>query len=233
MEETKKTLLVTGARGAVGDEVVEYFLGCGYRVVGWDLSSPGEGALVSGEEEGMYWQCVDVTNPEAIETALERIEAEVGEVFGVIHLAGGFRWSKIDEIGVEDIHFLVDVNLKSSLFLARSVMKRFKAWGRGRLIFMSSRSTNGPGAGEGAYAATKAGLNALTTSLAAEVKEMNVTVNALQPSVIDTAVNREAMPEADFSEWVPRSHLAKTMEFLLSEEGVSINGSKIILAGRT
>lgn len=232
--ESKNLILITGAGGAVGEAMVEHFLEKGAVVVGWDLSAPGEGELrEDSQREGFFRQKVDVTKAAGVEAAFKEVEAKLGETRAVIHLAGGFRWSKIDEIGVEDIDFLVDVNLRSSLYLARAAMKRFKARGRGRMIFMSSRSTNSPGVGEGAYAATKAGLNALTLSLAAEVKDSAITVNALQPSVIDTEANRRDMPDADFSTWVPRSHLAEMAEYLLSESGASINGALIAVSGRT
>lgn len=233
IEQSEEIIVVTGASGALGEAVVEHLLSTNRRVVGWDLESPGGGLLVPGEKSGLSRQKVDVTDANAVEKAVNQVEADLGAISAMIHLAGGFRWSMIDEIDVEDIDFLVDVNLRSGLYIARSVMKRFKARGKGRLVLISSRSTLAPGAGEGAYAATKAGLNALITSLAAEVKDIDVTVNGLQPSIINTAANREAMPEADFSTWVPRSHLAKIIAFLLSEEGASISGATLVVSGRT
>ena len=235
MKEAEKNLIViTGAAGALGESMVEHFHERGLQVVGWDVNAPGEGGLqADSDREGLFWQRVDVTDAAAIEKGLEEVESTLGVVGAVAHLAGGFRWSKIDEIGIEEIDFLVDLNLRSSLYMARAVMKRFKSRGEGRMVFISSRSTTSPGVGEGAYVATKAGLNALTRALAAEVKESAITVNALQPSVIDTPTNRKEMPEADFSTWVPRSDLAELVEYLLSESGASISGSLIAVSGRT
>lgn len=230
----EQIFVITGAKGALGSVLTQRLAGVGATVVGWDHHGQGGGALVEdGEMEGVRWQQVDVTDAVALEAALELVEREVGPVAGVIHCAGGFRWSLMDKISTEDIDFLVDLNLRSSLYMARSVMKRFKERGAGRLIFISSRSTKAPGAGEGAYVATKAGLNALVRSLAAEVKESQITVNAIQPSVIDTPNNRVEMPEADFSTWVPREDLADLVEFLVSEKGRSINGAELVVAGRT
>ena len=227
-------VVVTGARGALGQTVVEMFLQWGARVVGVDIAAPGPGSLVEDEQQmRLRWLKVDVTDAVAVEGAITTVENEVGPIQTVIHCAGGFRWSPIDKISAEDIDFLVDVNLKSSLYLARSVMKRFKPREAGRLIFVSSRSTEAPGAGEGAYVATKAGLNALTRALAAEVKDLPITVNAVQPSIIDTPANRAEMPDAEHEKWVPRTDLARILGFLTSEEGQSISGARLVVSGRT
>ncbi len=234
LEQGNRVIVVTGACGALGGDIVDQFVRYGDRVVGWDVDAPGPGALVDDERRNtLQWMNVDVTDAGVVGDAVDTVEQEIGAIDAVIHCAGGFRWSHIEDIGTEDIDFLVDVNLRSSLYLARSVMGPMKERGQGRLIFMSSKSTKGPGAGEGAYAATKAGLNALTKSLAAEVSDSEITVNALQPSVIDTPDNREAMSDADFSTWVPRGELVEIIEFLLGDSARSISGAEVEVPGRT
>lgn len=229
-----RLIVVTGAKGALGEALLDHFVKYGDHVIGWDIKAPGPGALVDDERRNtLKWMQVDVTDAGAIEDAMMTVEQEMGEVDAFIHCAGGFRWSHIDAISTADIDFLVDVNLRSSLYVARSILGPMKERGQGRLIFISSRSTISPGAGEGAYAATKAGLNALTRSLHDEVKDSEITVNALQPSVIDTPNNREAMPDADFSTWVPREELAELIDYLVSPTGRSISGSLLTVSGRT
>lgn len=234
LKRGERLFVVTGACGALGEKVVDQFAQYGDEVVGWDIEAPGPGALVDDERRNtVKWMNVDVTEPGTVEDAVETVETEVGAIDALIHCAGGFAWSHIDDLDDETIDFLVDVNLRSSICVARSVLRRMKQRGVGRVIFMSSRSTIRPSAGEAAYAATKAGLNALTMSLADEVKDSEITVNALKPSVIDTPANREAMPDSDFSTWVPRKELAELMEYLVSESARSVNGSLITVGGRT
>lgn len=84
----------------------------------------------------------------------------------------------------------------------------------------------------GAYAASKSGVARLTEALAEELKEKNITVNAVMPSVIDTAPNRADMPDADFSAWVSPKALAEVILFLLSDASEPITGALIPVTGR-
>ena len=86
--------------------------------------------------------------------------------------------------------------------------------------------------GMGAYAASKSGVARLTEALAEELKEKNITVNAVMPSVIDTAPNRADMPDADFSAWVSPKALAEVILFLLSDASEPITGALIPVTGR-
>ncbi len=79
----------------------------------------------------------------------------------------------------------------------------------------------------GAYAASKSGVARLTESLAEELAPAGVRVNALLPSVIDTAANRRAMPKADFTTWVAPGDIAKVVVFLMSDDAAAISGALI------
>ena len=85
----------------------------------------------------------------------------------------------------------------------------------------------------GAYAASKSGVHRLTESLAAELKDQRITVNAVLPSIIDTPANRTEMPKADFSTWVSIESLANVILFLASEEAKDITGALLPVTGRT
>ena len=87
-------------------------------------------------------------------------------------------------------------------------------------------------AGMGAYAASKAGVHALTQSLAEELKGDNVTVNAVLPSILDTPANRADMPKANPAEWVATDDLAAVMLFLASEAARAVTGALIPVTGR-
>jgi NAD(P)-dependent dehydrogenase (short-subunit alcohol dehydrogenase family) len=84
----------------------------------------------------------------------------------------------------------------------------------------------------GPYAASKAGVAKLTEALSEEVKAKGITVNAVLPTIIDTAANRAEMPKADFSKWVKPEAIAALIAFLLSDEASAITGALIPIAGR-
>ncbi len=88
------------------------------------------------------------------------------------------------------------------------------------------------GEGMGPYAASKAAVHRLTESLAEELKLKDVTVNAVLPSTIDTPLNREEMPTADFTRWVAPSDLAAVMLFLASDAARAVTGALIPVSGR-
>jgi NAD(P)-dependent dehydrogenase (short-subunit alcohol dehydrogenase family) len=83
----------------------------------------------------------------------------------------------------------------------------------------------------GAYSASKAGLHRLTEALAAELKG-KITVNAVLPSIIDTAANRASMPKADFAKWVMPKELADVILFLASDAASAVTGALLPVNGR-
>jgi NAD(P)-dependent dehydrogenase (short-subunit alcohol dehydrogenase family) len=84
----------------------------------------------------------------------------------------------------------------------------------------------------GAYAASKAGVQRLTEALSEEVKDRNITVNAILPGIIDTPRNRLDMPKADFTRWVSPDAIAKVIVFLASSDSAAITGAAIPVFGR-
>ena len=236
MGDGLRRVVVTGSSGALGQEVCRRLLRAGLEVVGVDreLGSTLEEAQTSGEEGAMFEVGIDLSDAGQVRRGFAAIEEQRGPIDGLVHCAGGFRWSHIEDVGDDDLDFLLMANLKSSLLVVRQVMGPMKARGFGRVILISSRSTLAPGAGEGAYAATKAGINALVQACAREIAGQDVTINAVLPSIIDTPANREAMPEADHDTWVRREDLAEIISFHLTRPaGGAINGALLPVSGRT
>jgi len=83
-----------------------------------------------------------------------------------------------------------------------------------------------------AYTASKAGVHKLTESLADELKDRGVTVNAILPGTIDTPRNRADMPNADFSRWVSPAAIAEVILFLASDAASAVTGASIPVTGR-
>ncbi len=224
-------VVVTGANGHLGSVVTDTFLEAGCTVAGLDLSVDERRLTVDDEHDRLYWRHLDATDSEEVQAAMTDIEETVGRIDALINCAGGFRWTPIDEAGDEDVEFLLEANLQSAMYMVREVVDGMKNRGFGRIVLISSQSTLNPSAGEGPYAGTKAGVNALTQSVAEEVRGEDVTINAILPSVIDTPPNREDMPDEDFSKWVEREQLAEIIFRLTQAFGDPINGALIPVAG--
>ncbi|MFB6262254.1 MAG: SDR family NAD(P)-dependent oxidoreductase [Bradymonadaceae bacterium] len=229
--ESLETVLVTGADGALGSVVAGTFADAGCTVVGADIGVESDELQPVADEEEQYEVYLDATDPTSVEHVVGAVEDEFGSVDALVNCAGGFRWTPIDRAGDDEIDFLMGANLRSGLLMVREVVEGMKERGFGRIVLMSSKSTLAPGEGEGPYASTKAGLNALTQSVAEEVQPRDVTINAILPSVIDTPANREEMPDADVSKWVEREQLAEIIFRLTQSFGEPINGALIPVTG--
>jgi NAD(P)-dependent dehydrogenase (short-subunit alcohol dehydrogenase family) len=217
-------VLVTGATGALGHAVIEKYLTAGSEITATFHKSPEK--QFAGSKK-ICWIQADLTDSQSVNQALS------GKSFDVaIHCTGGFRYALIDQLTDIDINFLIDTNLKSSFFLARALLQGMKEKNFGRIVFVSSKATLQMVPGMGAYTASKAGLNMLTTVLAEEVKNYDIAVNAVLPTIIDTPTNRRDMPHANFSDWVTPQQLAEIIFSITSPWGNPIRGALIPVAGR-
>lgn len=204
--------------------MVSAFVQAGFRVVGMDLSESGGAVEIVR---------ADLASSSDVRRALGEIRAKHGPVDGVVHCAGGFRFAAIEDTSDKDFDFLLNANLRSAFFLLRETLPEMKRRGWGRVVLIGAKATSAPPAGMSAYCAAKAGINALVASLTEETRGLDVTVNALLPSIIDTPANRRDMPKADFTAWVPPASLARWAVRLCSAgEGDAVRGALIPVVGR-
>jgi len=102
---------------------------------------------------------------------------------------------------------------------------------RGWIVNIASKAAFDHAAGGALYAASKAAALALMDSLAADVKPYNINVNSILPSIIDTEMNRKALPTADFSKWPKPEDIARVILFLSSDDAKVIHGAAIPVHG--
>jgi NAD(P)-dependent dehydrogenase (short-subunit alcohol dehydrogenase family) len=220
-----KACIVTGGAGALGLAVCKALSGAGAKVMAIDHG------VVPAEQPGIGG--VDLSDASKAKAAIDTAVADMGGLFALINVAGGFRFEKLGEGKVETWDFLYTVNLKTALCGSMAALPHLLKNKKGRIVNIGAAAAAKPAAaGMGAYTASKAGVLKLTESLADEVKNDGITVNAILPTTIDTAANRRDMPKADFSKWVKPEEIAALIIFLLSDEASAITGANIPIAGR-
>ena len=220
---TSRRILVTGATGALGRSVLEKFTKCGDSVVAVHTPNQKPGSMA-----GVEWVAADLTQRKSVFDLFARVD----DLDAVVHCAGGFRFGMIGDISAEDFRFLTSLNFESSYYVASAAVPAMKKRKKGTLLFISSFATLNPASGMSAYAATKAAINGMVTSLAVELKNDGIRVNAILPSVIDTPANRKDMPHADTSKWVSPDDIAELLYDLTLSKSKSITGALIPITGR-
>ena len=105
--------------------------------------------------------------------------------------------------------------------------------GSGAIVNVAAKAAFDHGAGAAAYAASKAAAVAMMDSLAADVKGTGVRVNSILPSIIDTAANRQAMPEANFATWPKPEEIAQVILFLCSDHAAVVHGAAVPVYGNS
>ena len=222
-----KVLVVTGARGALGKVVAEIARSRGARVAGIDYSSSQNAATPDCIEIGG----VDLSDAAQAKTAVDAAAKHFGRLDALINIAGGFAFETVGDGDVKTWQRMHALNVLTALNTSRAALPHLAASGAGRIVNIGALGALQASSGMGPYAASKAGVHRLTEALANEWKG-KVTVNAVLPSIIDTAANRADMPKADFSKWVTPQELAEVILFLASDAASGVTGALIPVGGR-
>lgn len=147
-------------------------------------------------------------------------------------VTGSFRMAHVVDMDPADWDALLLVNAKSAFLAGRSAARAMtKSKTAGRIIFIGARSALVGAAGMAAYTASKAAVLRLTESMALELREGGITVNAVLPGTMDTPANRRAMPTADPAAWVSLEFVAGVIAFLASDGARDISGAAIPVSG--
>jgi len=217
---------VTGGFGTLGLATVQAALAAGARVAAIDRApAPGAGIGAASCIGG-----VDLADPAAAANALDTAAKAMGGLDALVNIAGMFRYESVTDGNADTWDLLYRVNLRTAVAASQAALKHLHAGGR--IINIGAASALKAGAGVAAYTASKSGVMRFTEALAEELKERDITVNALLPSILDTPPNRADMPKADFARWVKPEQLADVIVFLLSKQSAAITGALIPVTGR-
>ncbi|GGN87133.1 SDR family oxidoreductase [Haloarcula pellucida] len=222
--------LVTGVGGALGSAVANAFLEAGATVCGADVVEPDSEDFQLSDPDRIHFHRGDFTDEDDVSSVVDRVVDEHGRLDYLLNIAGTWRGGDpIHETEVDTFDFLFDVNLKTMFLASKHALPHLQETG-GAIVSVSARSSLEGGEGDGIYRATKAGVRLLTETIAAE-NLGTVRANAVMPSVIDTPMNREMMPDSDFEKWVDPADIAATMVFLCSDAASVTSGAAVPVYG--
>ena len=228
---TGRIFAITGASGILGSAVAKAAAERGARVALIDFADHAE-VLKDCGPDALMLGGVDLTDAVAASAAIDAVADRFGGLDALINVAGGFKWETLEDSLMAGWHRLFLMNVQTAANSSRAAIPYLRRSAAGRIVNIGANGALKAAAGMGPYAASKAGVHALTESLAEELKADGVTVNAVLPSIIDTPTNRADMPKADFASWVSPSELAAAILFLASEEASAITGALLPVTGR-
>ena len=223
-------VLITGVGGALGSAVAEAFLDADATVCGADVVAADSEDFLLSEPDRIDFYQGDFTDESDVEGTIDAIVDEHGGLDYLANIAGTWRGGDpIDETDASTFDFLFDINLKTMFLASKHALAHLQD-SEGAIVSVSARSSLEGGEGDGIYRATKAGVRLLTETIAEENRG-TVRANAVMPSVIDTPMNREMMPDADHDEWVDPAEIADMIRVLCSDAAGVTSGAAVPVYG--
>ena len=217
---TGRTVVVTGASGALGAGLAVAFTEAGADVVGVDRAAPDERAVV----DGVRYETADLTDDAHVATLLD----SVGTPWAVVNTVGGFApKTPLSELDPEDLEQQLHLNLMTAAVVTKHALRVMKPVGDGRIVLTSSKAATATSSNGFAYSVSKLAVLHLARMAAEEVAGTGITVNSIVPSIIDTPANRASMPDADHDRWPKIPDLAQAYLFLASPSSGAVNGAAL------
>lgn len=235
----KRFALVTGAAKGIGKAITDKLISENYLVLAIDVDVRNGIKLITQHgNEKIQFAKADISNEKTVKLLFEKIVKKFGRIDVVVNNAGIIRDNMIWKMSAEDFDAVVQINLKGVWLMCREAAKIMKEQKSGRIINIASRAWLG-NRGQSNYAASKAGVVALTRVLALELGKYNVLVNAVAPGLIDTPLTRkleksvlQKLVEAQPTKTIGKPEdIANVVSFLASEKTQFITGQTIYVDG--
>jgi 3-oxoacyl-[acyl-carrier protein] reductase len=242
-----RNVIVTGGSRGLGLAMSVALAAVGYRViaVARKLSAELTAAATKAAQEGrgaIEFRACDLSDLEALAPMVRALRADFGALYGLINNAGLGTSGILSNMRDAEIQRLVQLNTVSPIVLSKYVVRSMMTQREGRIVNIASIVASTGYSGLSVYSATKASLIGFTRSLAREVGQLGITVNALAPGFVDTEMTHE-LSDSQRQKIARRSALhrmpepvdvAHSVVFLLGESGRNITGTVITIdAGNT
>jgi D-threitol dehydrogenase (NAD+) len=235
-----KVALVTGGASGIGAAIVDTFVAKGARVAVVDLD--GDAAAKKAAEHGTLasgYAC-DVTDPSAVDAAVDAVLAEYGRIDILVNCAGVVILAPAEDLTVSGFETTINVNLKGTFLVCQAVGRHLLSQRSGKIINLASQAASVALDQHVAYCASKFAVVGLSKVLASEWGGRGVTVNTVSPTVVLTDLGRKAWegPQGDaLKAQIPTGRfalpeeVAATALFLASGAADMVNGADLLVDG--
>ena len=237
---SRKIVLVTGASRGIGRAIAERFAKDGHFVIGTATSEKGAAAISEYlSESGGIGRVLNVCSDENIDALFDEIDSVYGSVNVLINNAGITKDGLLMRMKQDDWADVIDTNLTSIYRTSRRAVKGMMKARLGRIINITLVVGQMGNAGQTNYAASKAGVEGFTKSLAREIGSRGVTVNCVAPGFVETDMTEELDERmvASLLDAVPIGRMAQPHEiaaavaFLASDDASYITGASLAING--
>ena len=242
-----RNVIVTGGSRGLGLAMSRALAGAGYRVIAVARSVSPDLTAAAGQAAqdargAIEFKACDLSRLDLIAPLVRALRADFGPLYGLVNNAGLGTSGILSNMRDQEIQRLIQLNTASPIVLSKYVLRSMMSQREGRIINIASIVASTGYSGLSVYSATKASLIGFTHSLAREVGQLGITVNALAPGFVDTEMTH-ALTDAQRQKIARRSALlrmpepidvARSVEYLLGEGGRNITGTVITIdAGNT
>lgn len=232
MDFRNQAVMVTGAAGNLGKSVASAFADLGANLVLVDLKRDALERAFGAENNQRLFAPANLLDMTGATSAAQTALTRFGRIDVLCNIAGGFRMGEaVHETSDENWNFLFDINTRTLLHVVRAVVPHMVNAGGGKIVNVGAFAAQKGMAQMGAYTAAKGTVIRMTEAMAGELREKNINVNCVLPTIIDTPENRAAMPKADPAKWVAPADLANVIVFLASDAARAVHGAALPVTG--
>ena len=238
MDFKGKKILVTGATGGIGGDIVRKFLSLNGTVLGTGTNLEKLNSL-RDKNPNLITEQFDISKHDKIDEFIERVFSNLGGLDILINNAGITKDNLSLRMRNEEWQKVIDVNLTSTFYLCKSSIKKMLKNKFGRIVNITSIVGHTGNVGQGNYSASKAGVVSMSKSLAIEYAKKNITINCVSPGFIKTNMTDKISDQfkSELLSRIPMNRLgsgedvSNTVAFLSSNESSYITGETIHVNG--